>query len=392
MGIFSKSESKDNLVLVFDIGSSSVGGALFYAEKNKIPRIIYSTRHPIATTKKVDFATCLALTLEALENLTADIFKKGGGTPSQIFCVLSSPWYISQTRTIHMEKNIPFLVTAKLIDSLVEKEIAIFREEHVKAYSDESPWRPIEMKNIKTVLNGYEVGDPIDQKAKDLEMTMFISLGTEDVLSKIESIIGKYFHTKNLKFNSFTLASFAVIRDMFVHQDNFLLIDIGGEVTDISMAKNNILRESVSYPLGRNFILRSLASVLDCPLDEAKSILSLYKDGHAEESVQKKLDPIMKQINSQWLGQFQTSLANISNDISIPATIFLATDKDYADFFTDIIKAEQFNQYTLTESKFQIVQMGTEALHGAAVFGEDAVRDPFMIIESIYINRFLNTI
>ena len=83
-------------------------------------------------------------------------------------------------------------------------------------------------------------------------------------------------------------------------------------------------------------------------------------------------------------------MANLSNDISIPATIFITIDKKFADFFAEIIKNEQFNQYTLTESKFKIIFLNTEALHGTAVFENDVIRDPFLIIDTIYINRFLN--
>jgi len=40
MGIFSKAKSKDELILVFNIGSEAVGGALFRAQKSGIPKII----------------------------------------------------------------------------------------------------------------------------------------------------------------------------------------------------------------------------------------------------------------------------------------------------------------------------------------------------------------
>ena len=36
----------------------------------------------------------------------------GIGSPSKISCVLSSSWYASQTRTIKLEKNTPFLFTS----------------------------------------------------------------------------------------------------------------------------------------------------------------------------------------------------------------------------------------------------------------------------------------
>ena len=64
-------------------------------------------------------------------------------------------------------------------------------------------------------------------------------------------------------------------------------------------------------------------------------------------------------------------------------------DKDFADFFSQTIKTEQFSQYTLTESKFEVIILNTQKLHGVAMFEDNVIREPFLIIDSIYINRFL---
>lgn len=391
MGIFSKSRIGEELVLVFDIGSSSVGGALFFMQKNKVPKIVYAVREPILTEEKTDFERFLYLTTKALDTVAVKISKQRFGGPERIFCVLSSAWYVSQTRTIHLEKNAPFVFTSKIADSLIQKEVAMFEEEYLKKYAmSDAKVRPIELKNIKTMLNGYETNDPINQKAREVEMTVFVAVSGEQVLQKFEEIISRHFHRREIKFTSFIMTSFATVRDMYVHQDNFLLIDIGGEVTDISMIKKNILRESISYPMGRNFIIRSIASALHSTLDEAKAFISLYKAGHAAPEVEKKIEPHLVKAKNEWLKKFQSSLANISTDISIPAVIFIAIDQEFADFFGEIIRTEQFNQYTLTERKFEIMFLNTQALHGAAQFEENAVRDPFLIIEAIYINRFLS--
>ncbi len=137
-------------------------------------------------------------------------------------------------------------------------------------------------------------------------------------------------------------------------------------------------------------MIRGVAQNLNCTLEEAGSYISLYRDGHAVGTLAKRLDPVMVMLKDTWLKQFQESLANLSNDISIPSNIFLAVDKDYYNFFTEIIKTEQFNQYTLTDSKFEITPLGTEALAGIAGFKDGVLRDPFIIIEAIYINRFFH--
>lgn len=390
MSIFFRNKKKEDLMLVFNIGSSSVVAALFVPQKSGVPKIVFSTRELIPTEEEATVGRFLFLATQSLDVVAKKILMTGLGVPKKIFCVLSSQFYVSQTRIISFKKNTPFLFNVKLADTLIQKEIKIFQEENLVKYSSVGGgMRTIELKNIKTMLNGYETPKPLDQKAKELEMVIFISMSAEQVLKKIESTIRKYFHFEQIKFSSFAMAFFTAVRDVYKQQENFLLVDIGGEVTDIFMTKKNILRESISFPLGRNFLTRGVASELGCSLNEANSLISLYKDGHAEKSVAKKLGLIMKKLQNKWLEKFQESLANLSHDISIPSTIYIAIDKDLADFFSETIKSEQFSQYTLAESKFEVIFLSTELLHGIATFKDSVVREPFIIIDSIYINRFL---
>lgn len=390
MGIFFGNKKKEELVLVFNIGSSYVDGALFKAQSSGIPRIIFSIRELIKIEEKVEIDHFLSSTIQSLQTVVNKIYKAGFGAPSQIFCVLSSPWYVFQTRIISFKKNTPFVFTLKLADELVKKEVKLFEEEYISKYSNSyNKVRVIELRNIKTMLNGYEISEPLNQKAKELEMTIFISMSGEQVLKKIEDMIGKYFHFNKIEFSSFSLSFFTVVRDLYLKQENFLLVDIGGEMTDISMIKKNTLRESVSFPLGRNFLTRGVALGLGCTLSEADSFISLFKDGHAEESIAKKLSLILNKLRIEWLKKFQESLANLSNDISIPSTIYIAIDKDLVDFFSETIKTEQFSQYTLTESKFEVIFLNTELLHNVVEFKKNVFCEPFLIINAIYINRFL---
>ena len=391
MGILDNPRKKEESALVFDVGSASVGGALFYAQASGAPQIVYSIREPIVLEEKLEFEKFFSLTLKSLESVAESICSTGLAIPDKIFCVLSSPWYVSQIRNVAMKKNTPFTFTPKLANSLIQKEVSLFEEEcRKKCLHSDGRVIPIELKNMRIKLNGYATPEPLNQKALSLEMALFVSICAERILEKIKEAINRHFFIKKIRFSSFTLASFAVARDVFIHQDNFLLIDIGGEVADISMIKKDVLCSSVSFPLGRNFLIRGLASILGCSLEEAKSYLSLYKDGHISDPALKKVEPVINKLKSQWLAKFQESLINLSNDISIPSTIFLTVDQALADFFIETIKSEQFNQYTLTESKFKVVFLGTQALHGIALFQENVIRDPFVIIESIYVNRFLH--
>ena len=391
MSIFSGSKKKEELVLVFNIGSASVSGALFFTQKSGVPKIIFSFVEPIKIEEELDSNRFLSLTLQTINIVANKIYSKGLGAPVKIFCVLSSAWYVSETRIITFKKNTSFTFTTKLADELIQKEIKIFEEENQKKYDGVKGKgvRPIELKNIQITLNGYRTQKPVNQKAKELEMTIFISMCAEQILKNIEETVAKYFHFDQIKFSSFLAAYFSAVRDMHEKQENFLLVDVGGEITDISMVKNRVLKESISFPLGVNFLIRGVSRSMGCSLEEAKSLISLFKDGHAEKYTEEKLLLVIDKLKKDWLNKFQESLAHLSHDISIPATIFIILNKSLADFFCQIIKTEQFSQYTLTESKFEIIFLGTEFLHNLASFEEKTVLDPFLIIDSVYINRFL---
>lgn len=391
MSIFGNSKNKEELVLVFDIGSSSVGGALFGVQKTGNPKIIYSIREPISLEKELTFDRFFSLTLKSLDIVSDKICKMGLGAPKKIFCIFSSPWYASQTRSIVFNKNEDFIFSSKFVDDLISKEVALFEQECLEKYvNNKNKVLPIELRNMQMLLNGYVVSLPSNQKAKDLEITLFISMSSEEVLNKIKETIGKYFYSQNTIFHSFSIASFSLVRDLFPQQEDFLLIDIGGEITDISMVKKDIICSSISFSFGRNFLIRGIASVLDCSLLEASSYISMYKDGHIEDNSLKKIEPIIKKLRNEWLTKFQESLVNVSNDISIPSTIFLTVDEDLAYFFMETIKSEQFNQYTLTESKFKIVFLGVQTLNDFVSFRENVSRDSFLMIEAVYLNQLIS--
>lgn len=386
---FSKLGKEGELVALFDVGSSSVGGALFRMRKSRPPHIVFSFRESIPLQKDFQTDKFFSSTLKTLDGVAEKLARSGKGNPGKFFCAISSPWYGSQTRIIRLAKEAPFVFTSQIADELTRNEAELFRAEHSKDYEQNTRVLPIELKNMKTMLNGYATSNPIGQKAQEVEMTMYMSMSSESFLKKVQEVVVQHFHREEMKFSSFAFLAFAIARDMRPDKKSFLLVDIGGELTDVSMVKDDVLATSVSFPKGINSVLRQIADALSCSSEEARSILSLYNSGHASASTEKKLAPLLDKIKKDWLDGFQLSLASLSHDISLPSVIFVTVEKEFTGFFESVIKMEQYSQYTLTESKFEILFLGTAELHSEVLIDRDVGQDPLIILESIYINRFL---
>src|SRR5574343_185082 len=98
MSIFGGSKNKKELTLVLDMGSSSVGAALFYTEKSAEPSVIFSVVETIPLREDISAEKLLVNATQTLSLVLKKVFSAKLGSPSEIFCVLSSPWYVSLSR------------------------------------------------------------------------------------------------------------------------------------------------------------------------------------------------------------------------------------------------------------------------------------------------------
>ncbi len=391
MGFFSL-KSKEELVAIFDVGSASVGGALVLVntspQKNKTaPKVLYATRSKFVFQDDFNFNHFLFSMLQTFEVVAKDLEKQKLGAPKRIHCFLASPWYASQTRIARFQKNTPFIFTKKLWNELVEKEVTAFSANELQAHANkEDTPRVIEKKTMHLTLNGYEIADPVDKKASELELSIFMSISPEKILKSIEDIVWHFSHAP-VFFSSFLFASFVGVRDAFAGERDYLIVDVAGEMTDIGLVKNNILSESASFPRGKNFVIRKVASGLKRSGPDTLSLINLTISGTIDEGTKPKVEALLSKARAEWLSSFQRTLANISSALSLPSTIFLTGDDDMVAWFLDVIKTEEFTQYTLTEKQFNVILVGKESLHPYVLLQDSLYRDSFLMLESIFINR-----
>ncbi|QQR50139.1 hypothetical protein IPF86_03610 [Candidatus Nomurabacteria bacterium] len=394
MGFFSSSSGRGNRVLILDIRSSSVGGALVeykepsHGQGKTLPSIIYTTRKDLIFQEDLNFEIFLEMMLKSLEEVVVDVLHAKLGAPSAIYCVLASPWYASQTRVVTLAKNTPFIFTKKFAQELIDKEIALFQSEQVTKYQElGQAVRTIEEQTIEVALNGYSVKDPIGKQARELSMTLFLSFSPEVVIKAIENSIHKHFHNRHIAYYTFAFASFITLRDLFMNEDTFLLVDVGGEITDISIVKNDLLLQSVSFPFGKNFLLRKISKALGKSGGEALSLYRMYADMKLEKNTIDQLAKILAEARVEWLTQFQHSLEDISKEFTLPDTIFMTADRDTVSWFVDTLHAEEFHQYTSTKSTFKIVTLTPQLVSEYIHFGSDMPRDLAIMLETIFLTR-----
>lgn len=138
---------------------------------------------------------------------------------------------------------------------------------------------------IDTIINYYMVDDKISYEevvgwiGETLTINVSVVVGASDELNKFKEIVKE----EGYNFKGFLLNSITS-RNIFIQGSQSIgvkvLIDIGAEVTDISIFRNGVLKYIGSIPLGGNNITRDISICGEISMDEAEKIKKMMSDSY----------------------------------------------------------------------------------------------------------------
>jgi len=399
--LFETRKNKEELVIVFDIGSASVGGALVLLFPHNSPQIVYTVRKEINIQGTLDSKRFISGMVEKLEEVARDLernglphFKftrRGTAMPTAAFCVLSSPWCAAHVRVASLSREKPLKITHDLLSGIFNKEIEAFKKTYLEARKDKRSQKEgnvvLEKKIIRITLNGYEVNDFYDREARKLEMLLFLSIAPQHIIDSVRAAIERVYHLPHISFHSFTLPFFTVVRDIWNNEDNFLLVDVSGELTEISYIQKGALLETVSFPRGRNFLVRAVSDTLHVSPAEALSLLNLYIWKKVNEEAEKNLSTILEKLQAEWREEFKGALSLLSEGLFLPDTVFLLADQPLATWFVEALRTVPMHYATLTKKPLTVNLLGEKSLSAFVHFGADVKKDSFLAIDSLFANK-----
>lgn len=308
--LFNTRRAKEKLAMIFDIGSGSVGAALVGFTQGELPKIFYTTRKKIQISKNLQAQKLLLHMTKALQEAFSDIEREGfphvrftffeNIKPDLMLYVLASPWHTSQVRFVRKKESRPFRVKTDLLGNLVHHELTEFLKAHTSSEITENKNHAhelIEGDILDVELNKYSTKNPIDKVVHDLGVTLFATSAPTDFVDSLRAIAERAQHGILNRFASFTFAFFTVVRDVWHENRNYFLLDISGEVTDLSVVKDGKLLETRSFPFGSNTVVRLLASRLGLTILESESLLVTFYGGHL--SVSHSMRSVIKSAGSE---------------------------------------------------------------------------------------------
>ncbi|MBI5004695.1 MAG: hypothetical protein HZC04_00705 [Candidatus Lloydbacteria bacterium] len=307
-------------VALLDIGSTSVGAALVRLSEQTDgafpPTVVWSRRKEIPFQQAVDSDHFFQRISGALKAVLEAMSTEAKESPQAFFCTFSSPWYAAQTRIAKSTFPQSSIITPQIVNSLVDAEAAAFEAAYASHMPAESSGRAalLEQKIMRVRLNGYAVEKPYGKSAQEVDVALYISMSPQFFLDEVNRLVGEVFHRGIDQYHSLAFVSFSALRDIFPEREHFLMCDIGGEITDLSLVKNNLLVETVSFPKGRMTLMRDAVSRLKRQPEEVLSMLTLHFEGlRGEDALSPRLNEIIEQGRKEWLEAFYAAMTELRN-------------------------------------------------------------------------------
>lgn len=399
MSLFKSGE--EETVLVLDMGSGSVASGIAVLSKKNRPKVMYTSRFPIAITEKPKAEKLFSMILFSMKDALGHALDEGkmfyakGITKkvSHVFCIVTSPWHISRTKVLVVEKPTPFLVSKKYIDDLVKSESDIAKDTAsplTNLFKNDS-LVSVEEKILQTKLNGYSTANPYGKTVKTLELSLFASRVPEKVLHGVEDLVHKYFPHLPITFHTSPLVSSSVINDVFFHENNFLLVDVTGEVTDLTLVRGGVAIETASFPVGRNTLVRALMENAGVNSEIALSFLSLYSNDKADLDLKNQVSGVVDSVSLEWKTQLNFVLDSFSKRVPLPGKVFIMALDDVLDFFAGAFDFSKNIGEAITERNiFGVVPITNETISHFSFTFPNTKPDSFIAIESIFLNKLFS--
>ncbi len=380
---------RNSVLAIIDIGSSQVSGALVLVSKNrsghKNHQIVFNTKVEISVDGELDFDRFDFEIIKAIKMVTHKLVRSGFTQPEKFVCFLASTFLVSQTKVINFSQDKQFVFTQKILEGITKREAEDFRARNEKG----DQFQIIENKVMQIKLDGYEVAKPFDKKITKLSLAQFLSGSPVSQLNKIRSAIGSQSHSEKISFHSYNFAAFSTLRDLLAGKKNFIAVDIGGELTDVSLCMDGVLLENLSFPYGLNAIIRDTARSQQTFRAEAKSQLALYSEGRLQSRAKNIFEQSLAVSRQKWTSLMAEALSLMMETSVIPDQIILTGDTIANQVFVNWLKEGDFKKYMLSNNPFKVSYIDHSRLSDLATRSK-TIKDTYLVFESMFLEKINN--
>lgn len=378
---------------IIDIGSDQVSGALFLSgqkEKTNISsnfRIFEQINLP--SRLSVNFKVYIKDVTEALDKVLRKLASYEQ-KPQAVFCFLSSPYFVAQTKDIVWQAEKKKNISEKFIKSLIDQASEDFAAVNSSLYPEilDDQTIAIENETMKIALDGYVSGLSANKTVNKVEISQFISLGSRSLLGHFKNLINGYFPKATLKFQTFSFAAYSIFKDLIGPKEDFLLIDTAGDITDILVICDGVLAEHRTFPFGRRQVLKKMTAMAGTVSSEATTLLNSINDENANAVLRARAEKALEPVFAEWSSHFRKALEQIAETVFVPTRAYLVGNSESDKLFKKWIGETNLSDLLLsTENQLSVGFIEKKIFTYETINSPGQITNTFILVEALFCDK-----
>ena len=306
---FSQKKKDLNTYFICDLGSSSVGGALITISRKGKAKVLWQERINLNLSPsghRTDLALLTMCLKQLVESADSFLFKVHSlGDVKEVLISVSSPWYISRFKKEDIRKNDTFTVSSDHLKEIVQKAaqslgVEIISQRDSQSQLFKSGSSVIEQQTMDLKINGYAIKNPIDIKARDLTISMMLSIIPQELGTFLGAVFDKYWSNVRYQIMSFPHSHFKALNYLRLDQEDQVLIDVTGMRTELTYIKKGAIAKISYLNMGKNDFINYLSEVLDTKPFIAESEFKLFVEGGSTTKQEADISFILAGIEKRW--------------------------------------------------------------------------------------------
>lgn len=169
-------------------------------------------------------------------------------------------------------------------------------------------------------IDGYRVINPLNFKGNKIK----IGISSSYILASDFDIIEKMGKDLGIKINKIAYGPYSVVKAIGASDAlNFsaVLVDVGGNITDVVLVKNGNIQRAGMFILGGNLFTKRISNKFDISEENAEDLKMKYSAGSIREEEQKRIDQLLSEDINLWLSGVELLLEESSEKYLVPSNI-----------------------------------------------------------------------
>ncbi len=369
---------RELIVAVADVSGGSVGLAIIVPTKRGPARVLAAERAPLTYSDPAGVASIGSQirTVGEKLNKSYSAHSPKGGVPTELFVILHSQIARSKVSRVESKYSKETTITDRHISDMAAKILESERDIDTSSLFEASV--------IRTELNGYPTSIPTKKRVTRLAVSTLLSEVTHEVRRDIEIAFQQTFPHLVPVFRSATRASVSVLAEIMGESQDYVVIDIGGGGSTITVIREGIAVESQSVNEGTRQIVSRIAGT-GMP-EEALSMMRMLAREQCSDPACDAIRVSMVSAEPELVKMFGEAISKCVSNRRLPNTLLLIAHPDLATWLSRFFTRIDFAQFTLTTQPFEVRNILAKDFSKIIAPGDVVGLDPSLALSCALVN------